>query len=213
MTRSNEPEVRMLNIVLVALIALSVTDAPVPEGPEIGQPAPAFSLPDTYGQTHDLEQYRGQWVVLEWINDGCPYVVKHYHATGNIPGQQAKWRERGVVWLAIVSSAPGEQGYYEPDEMNAESERAGSQASAVLLDPAGTVGRAYDARTTPHMYVVDPDGRLVYMGGIDDVATARGEDLERATQLVDQALTEALAGRPVSVPVSRPYGCTVKYAS
>jgi hypothetical protein len=179
-------------------------------GPEIGQPAPDFTLPDTYGETHSLADYQGQWVVLEWLNYGCPYVQKHYR-TGNIPSQQAKWRERGVVWLNIVSSAPGKQGYYEPAEMNEHSAEWGNNADAVLLDPEGTVGMAYDARTTPQMFVINPAGDVVYMGGIDDVPTARDEDLERATQLVDRALTEAMAGRPVAVPTSRPYGCSVKY--
>lgn len=197
-------------------VAIAVMIAALPagvhtlEGPRIGEPAPAFSLPDTHGQTHTLEQYRGQWVVLEWINYGCPYVAKHYR-TGNIPAQQEKWASRGVVWLGIVSSAPGTQGYFEPHAMNAESERMGSRAAAVLLDPDGTAARAYEARTTPHMFVIDPDGTLVYMGGIDDVPTARDQDLERATQLVDRALTEAMAGQPVSVPASQPYGCNIKY--
>lgn len=198
-------------LAVVAVIAVLPAAAHAPETPRIGAPAPAFTLPDTYGQTHDLAQYRGQWVVLEWINYGCPYVLKHYR-TGNIPGQQEKWGAKGVVWLGIVTSPPGAQGYYEPDAMNAESARMGSHAAAVLLDPEGVVGRAYEARTTPQMFVIDPEGTLVYMGGIDDIATARDEDLERATQYVDQALTEAMAGQPISVPVSRPYGCSVKYA-
>ena len=179
-------------------------------GPEIGEPAPDFTLPDTDGNIHSLEDYRGEWVVLEWLNYGCPYVQKHYR-TGNIPSQQEKWRDEGVVWLAIVSSAPGKQGYYEPPEMNEKSEEWGGNATAVLLDPEGEVGRAYEARTTPHMFVIDPEGDVVYMGGIDDVPTSRDEDLERATQLVDRALTEAMDGEPVSVPTSRPYGCSVKY--
>ena len=178
--------------------------------PEVGSPAPAFALPDTRGETHALDAYRGQWVVLEWLNYGCPYVQKHYR-TGNIPSQQEKWRDRGVVWLAVVSSAPGTQGHYEPAAMDARSEEMGSRATAVLLDPEGTVGRRYDARVTPHMYVIDPEGTLVYMGGIDDVPTTRDEDLARATQLVDRALEEAMAGEPVSMPLSRPYGCSVKY--
>ena len=179
-------------------------------GPEIGKPAPDFSLPDTYGEEHALAQYHGKWVVLEWLNYDCPYVGKHYRS-GNIPGQQKKWTEKGVVWLAIVSSAPGKQGYFEAADMNARSAKEGSKATAVLLDPKGAVGHLYDARTTPHMFVIDPDGVLRYMGGIDDVPTARVADLEKATQLVDQALTELMAGKEVSVPTSRPYGCSVKY--
>jgi hypothetical protein len=197
-------------VALVALMVAFFAGAHVRAGPQIAQLAPVFTLPDTHGQLHALEHYRGQWVVLEWLNYGCPYVVKHYR-TGNIPAQQEKWAERGVVWLAVASSAPGAQGHYEPAQMNAESAAAGSRARAVLLDPDGTVGRAYEARTTPHMFVIDPDGRVVYMGGIDDVASARDEDLARATQLVDRALAEAMAGQPVSVPTSRPYGCSVKY--
>lgn len=179
-------------------------------GPGIGEPAPGFTLADTRGATHALEQYRGSWVVLEWFNHGCPYVRKHYR-TGNIPGQQEKWRGEGVVWLTVVSSAPGRQGHDEGQALEARAEEMGSHATAILLDPDGSVGRAYGARTTPHMFLIDPEGALVYMGGIDDVPTSRDEDLARATQLVDQALTEATAGRPISVPTSRPYGCSVKY--
>ncbi|MGK7312776.1 MAG: thioredoxin family protein [Candidatus Longimicrobiales bacterium M2_2A_002] len=194
-----------------AALLLLLTAVPLASaGPEVGQPAPDFTLPDTEGETHSLEDYRGEWVVLEWLNYGCPYVRKHYR-TGNIPSQQEKWRDEGVVWLAIVSSAPGKQGYYEPAAMNEKSAEWGSNATAVLLDPEGDVGRAYEARTTPHMFVIDPEGTVVYMGGIDDVPSARDEDLDRATQLVDRALTEAMAGEPVSRPKSRPYGCSVKY--
>ena len=201
-------KIRVSLLLLLATLPLAAA-RPMPR-PEIGEPAPAFALPDIHGVEHALTQHRGEWVVLEWVNYGCPYVRKHYR-TGNIPSQQAKWREEGVVWLAIVSSAPGEQGYYEPAAMDARSQEMGSHASAVLLDPDGTVGHLYEAKTTPHMFVIDPEGTLVYMGGIDDVPSTRDRDLERATQLVDRALTEAMAGEPVSVPTSRPYGCAVKY--
>ena len=197
-------------MVAVLALGLGAAAAGVVPSPEIGRPAPAFRLPDTRGAQHSLAQYRGRWVVLEWSNYGCPYVNKHY-SSGNIPRQQQKWRDRGVVWLAVMSSAPGEQGHFAPAAMNAESQRMGGNASAVLLDPAGTVGRTYDARTTPHMFVINPQGTLVYMGGIDDVPTPREGDLARARQLVDAALEEATAGRPVSTPTSRPYGCNVKY--
>ncbi|NJD18864.1 MAG: thioredoxin family protein [Gemmatimonadetes bacterium] len=181
------------------------------QAPAIGKAAPAFTLPDTKGTQHSLSQYAGKYVVLEWLNYDCPYVKKHY-SSGNIPGQQQKWRDKGVVWLAIVSSAPGTQGYFEPAAMDARTASDGSKASAVLLDPSGKVGHAYDARTTPHMYVIDPQGILRYMGGIDDKPTARVEDLAGATQLADKALEELFAGKPVSTPTSRPYGCSVKYA-
>ena len=203
----------ILTLLLTALLPFPgrVSDPDPGPDPVIGEPAPAFTLTDTHGKLRSLEDYRGRWVVLEWLNYGCPYVRKHYRS-GNIPAQQAKWTEDGVVWLAIASASPGKPGYLGPEELNARSAALGSQATAVLLDPDGRVGRAYHARTTPHMFVIDPDGILVYMGGIDDVPTAREEDLARATQLVDRALTEAASGRPVSVSTSRPYGCSVKYA-
>ena len=198
----------LLGTALVAAPGLAGQTTPA----EVGKPAPGFTLPDTYGTEHSLGQYAGEWVVLEWLNYDCPYVMKHY-SSGNIPGQQEKWREQGVAWLAIVSSAPGTQGYFEPEAMNARSAKDGSNATAVLLDPEGTVGHAYDARTTPHMFIIDPGGVLRYMGGIDDRPTARVEDLATATQLADQALAELFAGKTVSVPTSRPYGCSVKYVS
>lgn len=196
-----------LTAALLAPLALSAQES----APVIGEPGPTFTLPDTNGESFDLTSFRGEWVVLEWLNYDCPYVGKHY-SSGNIPDQQEKWTARGVNWLAIVSSAPGTQGYFEPEVMNARTASEGSHSDAVLLDPDGVVGRQYDAQTTPQMFVIDPDGVLRYMGGIDDVATSRVEDLERATQLVDQALTELMAGQDVSVPTSRPYGCSVKYA-
>lgn len=199
--------------VLAAAAALAVLGAaPVgaQEGPTLGGEAPDFTLPAATGERHTLSDHRGGWVVLEWLNYDCPYVKKHY-SSGNIPGQQERWTARGVTWLAIVSSAPGKQGYFPADEMVARTEKEGGHADAVLLDPEGTVGRSYGARTTPHMFVIDPEGRIRYMGGIDDVPSARVDDLERATQLVDQALTELMAGQEVSVPTSRPYGCSVKY--
>jgi len=201
-----------VRILLATAFLVAFPGALGAQAPEIGKPAPAFTLPDTHGQQHSLSQYSGKWVVLEWLNYDCPYVKKHY-ASRNIPGQQQKWRDQGVVWLAIVSSSPGTQGYFEPEQMNARTASDGSKAAAVLLDPPGTVGHAYDARTTPHMFVIDPQGVLRYMGGIDDIASARVEDLQTAKQLVDQALTELFAGKPVSVPTSRPYGCSVKYGS
>lgn len=200
---------------LALLMAAAAPDAAAAQDggddrPAIGEPAPSFTLPDTHGEQHSLEDYRGEWVVLEWLNYGCPYVQKHYES-GNIPSQQEKWTERGVNWFAVVSSAPGKQGHHPPDEMRERGKEFGVEADAILMDPEGEVGRAYGARTTPHMFVIDPEGEVVYMGGIDDVPTARIEDLERATQLVDRALEQATAGEEVARPTSRPYGCSVKY--
>jgi peroxiredoxin len=194
---------------LIALPATEGLDAQM-QDPEIGAPAPSFTLPDTYGQEHSLADYEGQWVVLEWLNYGCPFVQKHYR-TDNMQSLQEEYREKGVVWLAIVSSAPGKQGYYPPDEMNAMNEENATKAAAVLLDPEGTVGRAYGAKTTPQMYVINPEGVLLYNGAIDDRPSANLSDVEGATNYLVQALEEAMAGEPVSQPTTQPYGCSVKY--
>jgi peroxiredoxin len=180
--------------------------------PTIGAAAPEFTLPDTYGNEHSLSDYRGEWVVLEWLNYGCPYVRKHYNSQ-SMQDLQAKYGDRGVKWLAIVSSAPGKQGYYEPDAMNEMSEKKGQRALAVLLDPEGTVGRMYNAQTTPQMVIIDPEGTLLYNGAIDDRPSSRPASLEGAHNYLAAGLDEAMAGQPVSVPTTKPYGCSVKYPS
>ena len=184
----------------------TAADGPVPE---IGKAAPAFRTADTNGKMHSLDQYRGKWVVLEWLNHECPYVKKHYGG-GAMQALQKKYAGK-VVWLSIVSSAPGKQGNFPNERANELTKEKGAAPHAVLVDPTGTVGRAYDARTTPHMFVINPQGKLVYMGGIDDKNSTRASDLETARPHVDMALQEALAGKPVSVPTSQPYGCSVKY--
>jgi hypothetical protein len=198
----------------IALLAVvSAWTAPVRaqlSDPQIGGTAPAFALPDVAGNEHSLESYRGKWVVLEWLNYGCPYVGKHYNS-GNMPALQTKYRDLGVVWLSVVSSARGQQGYYEADEMSAMNEEKGNEATAVLLDPEGVVGRAYGARTTPQMVVIDPAGTLRYNGAIDDKPTTRLSDIEGAHNYLAAALDEAMAGKEVSQPRTQPYGCGVKY--
>jgi hypothetical protein len=181
-------------------------DGPVPE---LGKAAPAFTAVDTNGKTHSLAQYKGKWVVLEWLNHGCPYVKKHYGG-GAMQALQKKYAGK-VTWLSIVSSAPGKQGHYSNEDANELTKEKGAAPHAVLIDESGTVGRAYDARTTPHMFVINPQGNIVYMGGIDDKNSTRTADLETARPHVDIALQEAMAGKPVSVPSSQPYGCSVKY--
>jgi peroxiredoxin len=175
----------------------------------VGQAAPAFSVADTNGKTHSLEQYRGKWVVLEWLNHDCPYVRKHYNG-GAMQALQKKYAGK-VVWLSIVSSAPGKQGHFSNERANELTKEKNASPSAVLVDAPGTVGRAYGARTTPHMFVINPQGNIVYMGGIDDKPTSRAADLQTARPHVDIALQEAMAGKPVTVPSSQPYGCSVKY--
>ena len=176
-----------------------------------GAPAPDFTLVDTRGTEHTLSDYRGRTVVLEWLNYGCPYVGKHY-GSGNMQALQERFTAEDVVWLSVVSSAPGEQGYYEPAAMDAETAARGGRPTAVLLDPDGTVGRRYDAQTTPHMFVIDPDGQLVYNGAIDDTPTADEADVATAQSYVVPAVAAAQARRLADPSTTPPYGCSVKYA-
>ncbi len=176
-----------------------------------GEPAPDFTATDTYGRTHRLSDYRGKFVVLEWQNRGCPYTRKHYE-TGNMQRLQKQWTARGVVWLTIISSAPGKQGYMTAEEANQYFAQMGAAPTAVLLDPQGTVGHLYDARTTPEIYIIDPKGVLIYQGAIDDKPTTNPEDIKTARNYVDLVLGQAMAGQPVTISATRPYGCSVKYA-
>jgi peroxiredoxin len=191
----------------VLAVTLSVPTRVVAQedGTAIGEAVPDFTLPDTYGKDHSISGYSGQYVVLEWLNYDCPSVKKHYNA-GNMQMLQEKYIGEGVVWLAIVSSAPGKQGYFEPEAMNERSAVEGSKATAVLLDPAGEVSRAYHAQVTPHMMVVSPDGNLIYNGAIDDKPGTRASTLEGAHNYVAAALDESMAGKEVSVALTRPYG-------
>ena len=177
----------------------------------VGTPAPNFVLTDTHGVTHKLSDYEGKIVVLEWVNHGCPFVGKHYNS-GNMQATQRQATGAGVVWLSICSSAPGEQGNMPPAEWNAYDAAHNVAATAVLLDESGRVGHLYGARTTPHMFIIDKSGTLVYQGGIDSIASTNKTDLKRAENYVLAALADIDAGRPVAKPNTRPYGCSVKYA-
>ncbi|WP_088346025.1 MULTISPECIES: thioredoxin family protein [Rhodomicrobium] len=179
--------------------------------PEIGKPAPDFSAVDTKGKTVALSALRGKTVVLEWTNADCPYVRKHYGA-GNMQKLQGEAAAEGVVWLSLISSAPGEQGHVSPAEADQLTASRHAEPASVLLDEKGKIGRAYDARTTPHMFVINGDGTLVYMGGIDDKPTTSQTDIQGATNYVRLALDAVKSGKPVATPVSRPYGCSVKYS-
>jgi peroxiredoxin len=183
----------------------------VEESAKIGAPAPAFTLPDVAGKSHNLSDFAGKYVVLEWTNYGCPYVVRHYK-DGHMQSLQAKAKEKGVVWLSVVSSAPGTQGYVTAETGTKLFADQGFKSAGLLLDPAGTVGKTYGAKTTPHMYVIDPKGVLIYNGAIDSIRSADAADNAKATNYVMQALEESMAGKPVSVPTTQPYGCSVKYA-
>ncbi|HYF22577.1 MAG TPA: thioredoxin family protein [Caulobacteraceae bacterium] len=192
-----------------AAVLLAGGGATAQTGPVIGQPAPDFSAQDADGRTRSLKQYRGKTVVLEWTNHDCPYVKKHY--SGNMQALQREATKDGVVWLSIVSSAPGQQGHITGEQAKQLTASRKGSPTAVLLDPSGAVGRLYGAKTTPHMFVINAQGRLVYAGGIDDVPSNKVEDLERAKPLVKLALADVKAGRAVAVPASKPYGCAVKY--
>lgn len=176
----------------------------------VGQPAPDFTLKDTSGKTVKLSDFRGKHVVLEWTNPGCPFVRKHYNS-GNIPAQQKEAMGKGVVWLAINSTEKASADYLEPAKLVAWKQERQSTPSAILMDEDGVVGKAYAARVTPHMYLIDPQGKLIYAGGIDSIPSARADDIPKATQYVRAALGEALAGKPVSAPTTQAYGCTIKY--
>jgi peroxiredoxin len=189
-----------------ALFAQSANAAPA-----IGQPAPAFAAADANGKVRTLDEFKGKTVVLEWTNQGCPYVKKHYNS-GNMQGLQKSATDDGVVWLTLISSAPGQQGYLDAAGAKTWKAQANASPSAVLLDPQGRIGKAYDAKTTPHMYVIDQGGTLVYMGGIDDKPTSDVADVKTATNYVTAALGDVKAGRPVAQAVTKPYGCNVKYA-
>ncbi len=177
---------------------------------KVGQPAPEFQATDSRGQVHKLSEYRGKFVVLEWHNNGCPYTRKHYESS-NMQRLQREWTARGVVWFTVISSAPGEQGYVTAQQENDYLTRMNASPTAALLDPQGEVGRLYGAKTTPHMFIINPAGVLIYDGAIDNKATTDQADIAIAKNYVSQALEEAMAGKPVSVPTSRPYGCSVKY--
>jgi peroxiredoxin len=178
--------------------------------PEIGAPAPAFTGVDTSGKRHALSDYRGKPVVLEWTNHDCPYVRKHYRS-GNMQQQQRAATGQGTVWLSIISSAPGKQGHVTPAQADALTASRNAAPTAVILDEKGDIGRLYGAKTTPHMYIVDVDGDLAYMGGIDSIPSTDPADIAKAAQYVPQALSQLTNGEPLAPAVTRPYGCSVKY--
>jgi peroxiredoxin len=189
------------SLLLVASNALAVNP---------GQPAPDFALPDLSGKTVKLSDLKGKYVVLEWVNPDCPYVQKHYNSA-NMPGLQKEFAGKQVTWLAINSTRQGHSEFKSEQQMASWLKQKGAAPAATLLDKDSKVGRAYGAVTTPHMYVIDPKGTLVYVGAIDDKRSTRVEDVKTAKNYVRTALGEAMAGKPVSTASTSPYGCTVKY--
>ena len=200
---------------LLPLFVLLLAAGPAPVSAadaeaKIGAPAPAFSLIDSTGKARRLADFKGKVVVLEWYNNDCPYVKKHYES-GNMPKLQKKFTGKGAVWLSIISSAEGKQGHVTGPEAESNKKKAGAAPTHVLFDPTGATGRAYGAKTTPHMYVVDTKGILRYNGAIDSVPSADQSDIADARSYITEAADAVLAGRAVGNPVTKPYGCSVKY--
>ena len=184
--------------------------APVPDSPPVNQPAPAFTVSDTKGKSHSLDSYRGKWVVLEWFNHDCPYTKKHYKSD-NMQSLQREYTGKGVVWISVISSAPGKDGYGSAADAEQLTSEKKAAPSFVVRDTAGVLGRMYGARNTPHMFVIDPAGVLRYAGAIDDKPTSKAKDVEGAKNYVKAALDAGLAGQPIAVATTQPYGCDVKY--
>ena len=200
-----------LAVIIASLFGIiGIFDSVAGAALQIGQIAPDFTATDSKGAPIRLNEYRGKTVVLEWTNADCPYTHKHY-ASGNMQAMQALAQKNGVVWLTVISSAPGKQGYVNGPAADALTQSRSAQPTAVLLDPTGTVARMYDAKTTPHMFVIDKDGTLKYMGGIDSMATTSEEDIARAEPYLKEAMLAVAAGQPVPHPVTKPYGCSIKY--
>ena len=196
--------------ILTILGSLAATAALAIDLPPVGSAAPEFSLPDAKGKPHALSDYKGKYVVLEWFNPECPFVKKHYGG-GNMQKLQEQYTSKGVVWLTIDSNAPGTEGNLSPDQAEKVANAWKTKQTALLLDPEGKAGRAYAAKNTPNMVIINPEGKIVYEGAIDSKATPNPGDIPSSTNYVKVALDESLSGKPVSNPTTKPYGCSVKY--
>ncbi|MDC1069002.1 thioredoxin family protein [Candidatus Kapabacteria bacterium] len=177
---------------------------------KLGEMAPDFTLTSSEGNTHSLSDFKGKYVVLEWTNYGCPFVKKHYKSN-NMQNLQKEMTGKDVVWLSICSSAEGKQGYFEGSELQKEVKGQNANCTAYLVDKEGKVGKMYQAKTTPHMYVVSPEGKLIYTGAIDDKKSVDPEDVKTAKNYIKTVLMDAMSGKELSVGATQPYGCSVKY--
>jgi peroxiredoxin len=194
----------MLIIVIMAMGVFAGDKA------KLNEAAPDFKLTDSNGKSHTLSDFKGKWVVLEWVNFDCPFVRKHYDS-GNMQNLQKAYMEKGVVWLSICSSADGKQGFFAGDELTDKIKEENVASAAYLIDADGTVGKKYGAKTTPHMFIIDPKGQLVYAGGIDDKRSTDVDDVKSAKNYVSMALDAGMAGKEIPVQSSKSYGCSVKY--
>jgi peroxiredoxin len=202
-------KMKLLASLVTSLVGTAVFAADVPA---IGSNAPDFSLRDATGKTHSLSQYKGKYVVLEWFNPQCPFVKKHY-GSSNMQNLQKEFTEKGVVWLTIDSNAPGTEGNLTPEEAQKIASSWKTHETALLLDPDGNAGRAYGAKNTPNMVIINPDSKIVYHGAIDSKATPNPSDIPSSTNYVKAALEQSMSGKTVSTPETKPYGCSVKYKS
>jgi hypothetical protein len=193
-------------------LAVASLSAPVFAAAIVGQKAPEFTAKDATGKTVNLADFKGKTVVLEWVNPGCPYVRKHY-GSGNMQSTQKDATSKGVVWLAVNSTDTSHPDYLAPAALQSWMVEQKAAATHTLMDENGSIGQQYAARTTPHMYIISPQGNLVYAGGIDSISSARAEDIKQATNYIKQSLGETLAGKPISMATTKPYGCSVKYKS
>ena len=197
--------------ILAIFLSLVTTAVFALDPPPVGSAAPDFSLADAKGKTHSLADYKGKYVVLEWFNPECPFVKNHYG--GHMQNLQKDFTTKGVAWLTIDSNAPGTEGNLSPEQAEKVASAWKTHQTALLLDPDGKVGRAYGAKNTPNMVIINPEGKIVYEGAIDSKATPNPADIPSSTNYVKAALDESLAGKPVSNPQTKPYGCSVKYKS
>ncbi|MEY2491333.1 MAG: hypothetical protein QOH24_284 [Verrucomicrobiota bacterium] len=199
-----------LSILALSLVSVALGGLQAADSPPVGSAAPDFNVSDATGKTHSLSQYKGKYVVLEWFNPECPFVKKHY-GSGNMQKLQSDYTGKGVVWLSIDSSAPGTEGNLSPEQAQKVMKDWNTKQTALLLDAEGKVGRSYNARNTPHMFVINPDGKIIYEGAIDSKATPNPNDIASSTNYVKVALDQSMNGKPVSTANTRPYGCSVKY--
>ncbi len=198
------------SLLITALTSLAATALFAAESPKVGSAAPDFSLTDAKGKTHSLAGSKGKFVVLEWFNPQCPFVQKHY-GSGNMQNLQQEYSGKGVVWMSIDSSAAGKEGHLTPDAATKQIADWKMNSTTLLFDADGKAGHAYGAKNSPHMFIINPDGKIVYEGAIDSKASTNPADIPNSTNYVKAALDESLAGKPVSNPSTKPYGCSVKY--
>ena len=197
-------------LLLATFVTIIATALHASDSPPVGSKAPEFSATDSNGKTHSLIDYKGKYVVLEWFNPECPFVKKHY-GSGNMQKLQQNFTSKGVTWLTIDSSAPGKEGSLKPDQANKTIADWKAHSTALLLDSDGKVGRTYGAKNTPHMFVINPEGKIIYEGAIDSKPSPNPDDIPNSTNYVKVALDESMAGKQVTTSSSRPYGCSIKY--